>query len=337
MRTTKPLDQHLLDETYSFQFFQAVRLLYKVNGSKKPVGGDALPHEEAVRFRTKISLDFPASQVDSIVRVEDEVAGSEKLEMLVNFMGMLGTSGAMPMHYTELAFDRLRYRDTTLWSFLDIFTHRSVSSFFRAWAKYRFPVGYEGGADQFTGYLFDFVGLGTRGMGGRLDVVDESLLPYTGLISQKPHSANAIQNLISDYFGVVVKIDQFFGQWLSLNVQDMTALGKRSNVLGRTAIAGQSVWDQQSKFRIRLGPLTLTQFQAFLPNGSGYKPLGSLVKLMVGQEFDYDIQLVLQKTQVPACILTTRAKRRPMLGWTSFLKTQPVNNDDDQLVLSLGE
>jgi predicted component of type VI protein secretion system len=58
---------------------------------------------------------------------------------------------------------------------------------------------------------------------------------------------------------------------------------------------------------------------------------------MVGQEFDYDIQLVLQKTQVPACILTTRAKRRPMLGWTSFLKTEPVNNDDDQLVLSLGE
>jgi type VI secretion system protein ImpH len=257
--------------------------------------------------------------------------------MLVNFMGMLGTSGALPMHYTEIAFDRLRYRDTTLWAFLDIFTHRSVSSFFRAWSKYRFPVGYEGGDDQFTSYLFDFVGLGTRGMRGRLDVVDESLLPYTGLIGQKPHSANAIQNLISDYFGVGVKIEQFFGQWLTLNEQDLIALGRRSSVLGRTAIAGKTVWDQQSKFRIRLGPLTLQQFQAFLPNGTGYKPLGSLVKLMVGLEFDYDIQLVLKDTQVPACILTTRAKRRPMLGWTSFLKTQPFTKDDDQLVLGLGE
>jgi type VI secretion system protein ImpH len=334
---TKQLDHNLLDEPYSFEFFQAVRLLYKIYHFKKPVGGDALPHEEAVRFRTKISLDFPPSQIDSILRVEAETGEAERLEMLVNFMGMLGSSGAMPMHYTELAFDRLRYRDTTLWSFLDIFTHRSISSFFRAWSKYRFPIGYEGGEDQFAAYLFDFVGLGTRGMLGRLDVVDESLLPYTGIISQKPHSTNAIQNLISDYFGVGVHIQQFFGQWLTLNEQDTIALGKRSSVLGRTAIAGKSVWDQQSKFRIRLGPLTLQQYQAFLPNGTGYKPLGSLVKLMVGLEFDYDIQLVLKDTQVPACILTTRAKRRPMLGWTSFLKTEPFTKDDDQLVLGLGE
>ena len=242
---TKQLDQRLLDEPFSFEFFQAVRLLYKVYASKKPVGGDALPHDEAIRFRTKVSLDFPASQIDSIIRTEDEATGAERLEMLVNFMGMLGTSGALPMHYTELAFDRLRYRDTTLWAFLDIFSHRSVSSFFRAWSKYRFPVGYEGGEDQFTGYLFDFVGLGTRGMLGRLDVVDESLLPYTGLIAQKPHSANAIQNLISDYFGVGVRIEQFFGQWLTLNEQDMIALGQRSSVLGRTAIAGKTVWDQR--------------------------------------------------------------------------------------------
>lgn len=334
---TKQLDHNLADEPYRFDFFQAVRLLYQIHPNKKPVGGDALPHEEAVRFRTKISLDFPASQIDSLVRAEDEVRGSERLEMLVNFMGMLGTSGAMPMHYTELAFDRLRYRDTTLWAFLDIFTHRSVSSFFRAWAKYRFPVGYESGEDQFTAYLFDFVGLGTRGLRGRLDVLDESLLPYTGLIVQKPHSANAIQNLISDYFGVDVKIGQFFGQWLTLNEQDTIALGRRSSVLGRTAIAGTTVWDQQSKFRIRLGPMTLQQFQAFLPNGSAHKPLSSIVKLMVGLEFDYDIQLVLKNTQVPATILTTRAKRRPMLGWTSFLKTLPAAKDDEQLVLGLGE
>ena len=332
---TRPLDQNLLDEPYSFEFFQAVRLLYKIFESKKPVGGEALPHEEAIRFRTKVTLNFPPSQIDSIVQTQDERTGIEKREMLVNFMGMLGASGAMPMHYTELTFDRLRYRDTTLWAFLDIFTHRSISSFFRAWSKYRFPVGYERGDDQFTSYLFDFVGIGTRGMRDRLGVPDESLLPYTGLIAQKPHSNNAIENLISDYFGVGVNIDQFFGQWLELNEQDTVSLGKRSSVLGRTALAGTRVWDLQSKFRVRLGPLTLNQFQAFLPNGSAHKPLGSIVKFMVGLEFDYDIQLVLKNTQVPASILTTRAMRRPMLGWTSFLKTTPVAKDDDQLILSL--
>ena len=296
-----------------------------------------MPHEEAIRFRTRISLDFPASQIDSIVEVSDERTGAQRMEMLINFMGMLGTSGAMPMHYSEIAFDRHRYRDTTLSAFLDIFSHRSVSSFFRAWAKYRFPVGYEKGDDGFTSYLFDFVGVGTRGMRGRMDVLDESLLPYTGLIAQKPHSNNAIENLISDYFGVGAKISQFFGQWLKLNEQDTVSLGKRGSILGRTAIAGTSVWEQQSKFRVRLGPLTLQQFQAFLPNGSAHEPLLSILRFMVGLEFDYDVQLILKNTHVPATILTTRAMRRPMLGWTSFLKTTPMEKDDEQLVLSLDE
>ena len=331
----KPLDQKLRDEAYRFDFFQAVRLIYRVFDQKKPVGGDALPHEEAVRFRTKISLEFPPSQIDSFVQAVDERTGSERTEVLINFMGMLGMSGAMPMHYTELAFDRLRYRDTALWAFLDIFTHRSVSSFFRAWAKYRFPVGYEGDNDQFTSYLFDFIGVGTRGMLGRMDVEDESLLPYTGLIAQKPHSANAIENLISDYFGVQAKVDQFFGQWLELNKQDQVSLGRRSSLLGRTAIAGARVWDHQSKLRVRVGPLNLKQFMAFLPNGSAHKPLRSILKFMVGLEFDYDVQLLLKDTEVPGSVLTTRAIRRPMLGWTTFLKTIPLPEHDDQLVLSL--
>src|SRR5215213_5654634 len=114
---TKPLDQKLFEEPYRFDFFQAVRLLYKIFDSKQPVGGDAMPHEEAIRFRTRISLDFPASQIDSIAEVTDERTGAERMEMLINFMGMLGTSGAMPMHYSEIAFDRHRYRDTTLSAF----------------------------------------------------------------------------------------------------------------------------------------------------------------------------------------------------------------------------
>jgi predicted component of type VI protein secretion system len=34
-------------------------------------------------------------------------------------------------------------------------------------------------------------------------------------------------------------------------------------------------------------------------------------------------------------ILTTRAVRRPMLGWTTWLKTKPFKADDDQVVLRM--
>jgi type VI secretion system protein ImpH len=329
----KPLNQELLDEPYRFEFFQAVRLLEKVFPERKPVGREALPHEEITRFRSRMSLSFPASEIQELKDGFDEFTEQQKLEMFVNFMGMVGVSGVMPMHYTELIMERVRYRDTAMWSFLDIFTHRSISMFFRAWEKYRFPVSYERGEDDFTAFLFDVAGLGTKGLRGRMNLEDESLLPYGGLIAQKPHSAAALGNILSDYFRVKAKILQFFGQWLDLDGASITKLGQANNGLGTTAIIGTRVWEQQSKFRIVLGALTFNEFQSFLPSGSAYKPLLSIVRFMHGTEFDFDVQLVLQAKQVPSTILTTRAVRRPMLGWTSFLKTKPFNQDDNQVIL----
>ena len=239
----------------------------------------------------------------------------------------------MPTNYTELAMERRRYKDVAMWSFMDIFTHRSVSLFFRAWEKYRFPVGYERGKDDFTKFLFDFVGLGTEGLRGRMDLADESLLAYSGLIAQKPHSAIALANILSDYFRIRAKIEQFFGQWLELDAESVTTLGQANSSLGTSAIIGTRIWEQQSKFRVRLGAMSFKEFQDFLPSGAAHKSLKSIIRFMVGLEFDFDVQLVLQAKQVPSTILTTRAKRRPMLGWTSFLKTKPFNQDDEQVIM----
>ncbi len=331
----KPLNQELFDEPYRFEFFQAVRLLEKIFPDKKAVGREALPPQEVVRFRSRISLDFPPSEIHELKDSLDEKTEEQKLEMFINFMGMVGVSGILPVHYTELVMERIRYRDTAMWAFLDIFTHRSVSMFFRAWEKYRFPIGYERGDDAFTSYLFDFVGLGTKGIRGRMAIEDESLLPYSGLIAQKPHTTNSLENMLSDYFGTKAKVLQFYGQWLGLSEESITKLGMENSGLGVSAIIGTRIWDQQSKFRVRLGAMTFKQFQGFLPNGSANKPLQSIIKFMVGLELDFDVQLVLKAKQVPSTILTTRAMRKPMLGWTSFLKTKPFKQDDEQVILQM--
>lgn len=332
----KPLDRSFFDEPFRFEFFQAVRLLERIFPDKKAVGGEALPKQEPVRFRSRISLDFPASEIHDISESTNDQTDTALIEMQVNFMGMVGPSGVLPTHYTELVLDRIRHQDKTMWSFLDIFTHRAVSLFYRAWAKYRFPVSYERGNDDFTHYLFDIIGLGTDGLRGRMNLEDESILPYSGLIAQRPHSVNSLENVLSDYFDTSAKIHQFFGQWLRLNKEDLTRLGVENSQLGASAIIGNKVWDQQSKFRVRLGPLMFRQFQAFLPNGSAFEQLRSMIKFMIGLEFDFDVQLLLKAKQVPGTVLTTKAVRRPMLGWTSFLKTQPFKKDDDQVVLAMG-
>lgn len=331
----KDLNHELFDEPYKFEFFQAVRLLERIFPERSAVTRSVTPQTEVVRFRSNASLRFPPGEIQAIKETVEEFSDERKIELFVNFMGMVGIIGVLPTHYTELIIERARYGDTAIWAFLDIFTHRAVSMFYRAWEKYRFPVQYERGSDDFTNFLFDFVGLGTSGLRGRMNLEDEHLLPYSGLIVQKPHSTGALEQILTDYYSVTAKIEQFSGQYLTLDDESISRLGSVNSALGMTTIIGTRVWDYQSKFRVRLGALKFIEFQSFLPNGTAHKSLLSIIRFMIRAELDFDVQLVLKAKEVPSTILTTRAKRRPMLGWTSFLKTKPFEQDDEQLILQV--
>jgi type VI secretion system protein ImpH len=254
----------------------------------------------------------------------------------VAFMGLTGPLGVLPNVYTELLIERLRRKDRALHDFLDLFNHRFISFFYRAWEKYRFPVAYDRdrGDGQFTASLFALINMGTRGLRNRMSLPDEGLLCYGGLIAQRPHSASAIAAVIGDYFRVTASIEQFSGQWLKLDAGSMTSLGRANNVLGSSAVAGARVWDCQSKFRMRVGPLSYQQFIDFLPLGSAFKPVMDLIRLLAGPELDFDVQLVLKAEEVPGSIAATRDKRKSMLGWNSWLKTRAFRFDDEQVVLT---
>ena len=332
-RSDTPLAKLLLDEPYRFEFFQAVRLLGMISPERQPVGRSSTPSREVVRFRTRVSLDFPPSQIHQIAESEGE--SEAPLQMMVAFMGLTGPLGVLPSHYTELLLERTRYKDTALWDFLDLFNHRMISLFHRAWEKYRFAMSYERGEDQFTEFLFHTVGMGTRGLRGRMSFPDQALLFYSGLITQRPHSSSAIEAIIGDFFGVPARVAQFTGQWLRLDDESLSRLGTANSELGMNTVAGSRVWDTQSKFRLRIGPLKFDEFTAFLPTGNAFKPAAELVRFLAGMEFDFDVQPVLKAEEVPACILTTRAKRRPMLGWTTWLKTRDFEKDDEQVILAV--
>jgi type VI secretion system protein ImpH len=176
--------------------------------------------------------------------------------------------------------------------------------------------------------------MGTGKLRGRLGVPDENLLGYCGLIAQRPHSASAIEAALGDYLGVTARLQQFSGQWFTLDEESVTRLGTANSRLGVNTIAGGRVWDNQSKFRVRLGPLTLERFNALLPVGSAFEPAADLTRFLAGSEFDFDLQLILGAAEVPDCALATRDGARPMLGWNTWLKTRPFTRDDSQVVLN---
>ena len=190
-------------EGYRFDFFQAVRLLERLYPERQPIGHSASPAEEVVRFRARLALSFPPSAIHEITPAADAAQPAQPAQMTVAFMGLTGILGVLPRHYTELLLERGRRKDWTLRDFLDIFNHRMISLFYRAWEKYRLPIVYEAAAwrhqetDRFSQYLFDFMGLGTKGLRGRMDVGDQVLLFYTGLLAQHPHSASALVGVLT--------------------------------------------------------------------------------------------------------------------------------------------
>jgi type VI secretion system protein ImpH len=329
-----PLAEMLREDPCSFEFFQAVTLLQRLRPDRRPVGRFTNPEDEAVHFGANPSLGFPASQIQQLDWSEDEPA-----RMQVNFMGLTGPMGILPYCYSELMLDRLRSKDRTLLSFLDIFHHRMVSFFYRAWEKYRFPVTYAlGEEDLFTHHLRDLVGLGTPGLENRQAVPDEALLHYVGLLAMQSRSSSALEGILGDYFEVPVEVEEFVGAWYDLAPGTECRMDEdesESQQLGGGAVVGDQIWDQQSRARIKLGPMPLERYREFLPDGNAFEPLRAIVRFFANDNIDFEVQLILKREDVPRCQIDLDSQAPPRLGWASWLKSTPLSRDPDDTILNL--
>ena len=255
--------------------------------------------------------------------------------MTVTFMGLTGIQGILPFWYTEWLLARQVAKDSTIGAFFGLFDHRFISFFYRAWEKHRPPVLYESSAvrkskpDAFTQCLFSLIGMGVEGLQERLHINDEALLRYAGLIAQQPHSATALRGILRDFFSVPVAIDQCVGGWYELEDLDRCYLSGElmRNQLGEGTFLGDGVWNQQARFRIRVGPLIWHQFRDFLPDRHLVTQLVELTRYLVGQSAAFELQFILCREDVPWCRLGDEGTNAPRLGWTSWLKTEEFRRD----------
>jgi len=333
----------LLDRPQYFDFFQAVQLLERLRPERAPVGAFADPQDEVVHFQAATSVSFPASAVQQL---EDPTDGPA--QMTVNFFGMTGPKGVLPLDYSLYVADRRRAGDHAFKAFLAIFEHRIVSLFYRAWAKSHASVGFgrtkeqtareqaSEGANQdwLTELLLSIVGMRTEGLQGRLPMSDEALLFYAGLLSIPSRPAAALEQLVADYFDVPCEVEQFVGAWYPLSTSAQTALGEETDLLGAGAVAGDEVWDQQGRARVRIGPLTRRRYDEFLPGGASHEALRALTRFFGNDQFDFEIQLVLARDEAPVCQIDADAPPLP-LAWCTWLHTAPLERDPEDAVFTL--
>jgi len=328
--------QDFFEKPFEIGFFQAVRVLRRLLPGRKPVGRFSPPASEIARFVAHPSLAFPPSEIQELTLPPDDHSPAT---MKVNFMGLSSPQGVLPTPYTELIIERAQRKDYALRDFLDLFNHRLISFFYRAWEKHHFFVSFElGEPDSVSPLMMSLLGLGTEGLAGRQLVPDRALVFYSGLLTQKPRSAQNLKRLLSDYFQVKVEIEQFVGTWVPLRKIDQTMLDDSASPmqrLGLGAIVGDEVWDQQSTVRVKLGPLTRQQYLDFLPrdDARAYRDLQALLKFWANDELDFEIQLILQSAQTPAFNFDHDQSGELLLGWTTWINNRPLERDPSEATL----
>ena len=313
----------LTEEAKSIDLFAAMRLIECIRTDLPRLGTSKRKNEDPVKFGQHVSLSYATSTIYEFVPAN----GNTPPQLLQLAFGLFGPNGPMPNHLTEYVYEREHHHaDHTFARFADIFNHRALTLFYRAWANSQPVVGLDrSGQDAFGNYVATICGLGMPALRNRDNVEDTAKFAHAGLFSRQVRNAEGLQALLENYFNVDVQLLSWVGYWMSVPKTQQSRLGQQNgfSLLGISAIAGERVWDVQTAFRIVVGPLTHKRYLDFLPNGESQIKLRSLVKLYAGEEYQFDIQLILQNNEVPLSWLGNDVK----LGWTSWLGVRLETSD----------
>jgi len=329
MRDPVDVERLLAGQAASMDFFQAVRLLENAHPDKPRVGASLRPRDDAVRFGQDPSLAFEPTAVRGFTPANARV----RARLAVNFIGLLGPNGPLPLHLTEYARDRARNQgDPTMAAFLDVFHHRIISLFYRARATAEPAISLDRPElDRFADYVGSLFGIGSPALHGRDEIGDFAKLHFAGLMANQRRPAAGLVTILRAYFRVPVEVEQFVGHWMRIPLDGQTRIGviDRGNRLGTSAILGRKVWDCQHKFRLVIGPLDYEDYQRMLPGGASMQRLLAWVRNYAGLVLDWDVRLILKQEQVPRLALGGRR-----LGWTTYLASAPARRDPDQLLIN---
>lgn len=303
-----------------WDFFQALRLIDARHRDRPLLGTARRPADEPVRLGQAAELTFAPT---SIARLDpSDRSGRPRME--VRFFGLFGPNGPLPLHLTAYARERKLHRgDETLIRFADLFHHRLLLLFYRAWAQAQPTASLDRpGDDRFAAYVGSLIGVGGTEWLGRDAAPDHARLAFSGLLSRQVRNADGLAQVLSGFLGMQARVEQFVGRWMALPAVERTRIGRHgasrrrsTSQLGSSAVLGGTVFDRQHHFRIHIGPLKLAAFESLLPVGSALPAVQALIKHYVGLEFGWDLRLELDRAEVPA----TRPGRQGRLGWTTWL------------------
>lgn len=334
--------RRMAEEPFKLDFFQVLRRMECFYPDKPRLGSGMRPVDEPIRLGQEPSLSFAPATLSAFT----PSAGERRARLDVRFFGLLGPNGPLPLHLTEYARERWVNppHDPTFIRFLDVFHHRFLLLFYRAWAQAQPTVNLDRPKDdQFALYIGSLIGLGGEKVRRRDSIDDYAKLYFTGRLGRLTRNRDGLAALLAAYFKVPTQVEEFVGHWMRLPPAQRTRLGWREEgyQLGMGAVIGTRMWDRQHKVRVRVGAMSLAQYESFLPGGKAALRLTHWVRQYLGLDLDWDARFVLAREEVPRA----RLGRYGKLGWSTWVGARAAGGskekldvvaDPDKLLLNAG-
>ncbi len=345
----------LWEEPYRHEFIQAVRILHALANGRAAVGHDSLPGQEIVRFSVHRDLGFPASQIHDLSPHPPHRASADMPPLMsVAFIGLVGPSGVLPTYYSELVVEESGADGDQgpLAAFLDMFHHRLISLFYRAWERNhpQLSPNHEVRA-SFQAYLLALCGECRVSPSGPHQEESLRLIRHAGLWSQKRRTAEGLRILVFDRLNqeqtmakesdapIQIEVISFVPRWTAVDDDRRLTLREHgaANVIGDGAVLGGRARDWQGQFRLRIGPLLARQFDLLQPLTSSrekvpvptlFHGIVELTRRYVGPEFSFELNLVIRAEEIPQTRLLDRDRQPSRLGRTWLITRTPKDDGE---------
>ncbi|EDL7784856.1 type VI secretion system baseplate subunit TssG [Salmonella enterica] len=315
-------------------FYRFCQLLEQENPDSPKLGTTSHPGDDPVRFCPWPGMGFPVSTLKAVETNEDHPTLPPTVR--TTFLGMYGVDSPLPTPWLDDIAQR-REGHEVVTAFLDIFSHRITTQYYRIWRKYAYPATFEaGGRDATSQCLLGLVGLGIPGTAEQVATPVSRFLALLSTMRLPTRNAEGFRALVSllapNTRAIITEPDP-----VKVHIDNRSGLGAGNRILlSQRATLGKTAKEACSRVLVTLETEDPDETEGWLPGGVLHTDLLVLLRVYLGYRSDARLRLTVPVRLLPEPRLGKG--RRIQLGRTGLLglKAGKLSNSRESLTVSLG-
>ena len=297
-----------------YDFFQLMTLLREYNKNNR-----------AIQFSVAGNLAFPNSDIESLQYIEED---EPYWQVTINFLGLIGPSGVLPPHYTELLLEQAHQKRFALKEFIDLLHQRIITFYYEVWIKTHFYFNFNAKnsfeqPNDIMDTLGGHVGLSVSKKLQSLNFTEKFLLCHAGIFAKKRPTPSELRTLIEYYSKLHVEIVPYYKKKYYFLSSQASCLSSRAHINGNNCLLsinthlGDAINLYQNYFKIIIYVKSFEQLNNLLPDKSFFKNICDITQRYVGIDYSFSIELSCNLSVIESCKLSDVTSGR--LGWNSWI------------------